>query len=71
MPDCCVDIIVNLGTNFVSDGYGFIMENERAYLVGTMTRHKEIIREKDTHLIGIRFDRLPLGIFIGLAPCMN
>jgi AraC-like DNA-binding protein len=55
LPDCCVDIILNLGTNFVADASGFIMKNERAYLVGTMTRYKETIREPGTQLIGIRF----------------
>jgi AraC-like DNA-binding protein len=55
LPDCCIDIIVNLGPDFVSDSNGFKMENEKAYLVGTMIRYKETIREADTHLVGIRF----------------
>ena len=63
LPDCCVDIIVNLGTNFVSDTTGFIMKNERAYLVGTMTRYKQTIREPDTHLLGIRFKPAAFGHF--------
>ena len=55
MPDCCIDIIINLGTDVVADGSGFIMKNERAYLVGTMTRYKDTAREPGTRLVGIRF----------------
>lgn len=55
MPDCCIDIIVNLGTDVPADGSGLMMKNERAYLIGTMTRYKDTIREPGTHLIGIRF----------------
>jgi AraC-like DNA-binding protein len=63
LPDCCIDIIVNLGSEFVSDSSGFKMENEKAYLVGTMTRFKETIRKADTHLIGIRFKPGAFGHF--------
>jgi AraC-like DNA-binding protein len=55
MPDCCIDIIINLGTDVVADHSGLIMKNERAYLIGTMTRFKDTIREPGTRLIGIRF----------------
>jgi AraC-like DNA-binding protein len=55
MPDCCIDIIINLGTDVVADDSGVIMKNERAYLIGTMTRYKDTIREPGTRLIGIRF----------------
>lgn len=53
MPDCCVDIIINLGTDVIDSS--LTMKNEKAYLIGTMTRYKDIFREPDTHLIGIRF----------------
>lgn len=55
LPDCCIDIIVNLGENFVADGDGYIMKNEKVYLVGTMTRYKDTIRDPETHLLGVRF----------------
>jgi hypothetical protein len=50
MPDCCIDIIINLGIDVVADGSGFIMKNEKAYLVGTMKRYKDNIREAGSHL---------------------
>jgi hypothetical protein len=55
MPDCCIDIIINLGTDVKADDSGLIMRNERAYLIGTMTRYKNTVREPGTRLIGIRF----------------
>jgi AraC-like DNA-binding protein len=55
MPDCCVDIILNPGSDTIADADGFMMRHGKAYLVGTMTRWKETVREKDTHLVGIRF----------------
>jgi len=55
MPDGCVDIIVNLGADLLEDTGSLTMENEKAYLVGTMTRYKDIILEANTHLVGIRF----------------
>jgi AraC-like DNA-binding protein len=55
MPDCCIDIIINLGADVMADQSGGIMKNERAYLIGTMTRYKDTIREPGTRLIGIRF----------------
>jgi AraC-like DNA-binding protein len=55
MPDCCIDIIINLGTDVAADDSGFVMRNERSYLIGTMTRYKNATREPGTRLIGIRF----------------
>ncbi len=66
MPDCCMDIIINLGADVVADGSGLIMKNERAYLVGTMTRYIDTIREPGTRLIGIRFK--PAG-FVHFYKC--
>jgi AraC-like DNA-binding protein len=59
MPDGCVDIIINSGTDFLSENGAFTMKNDKAYLVGTMTVFKDTIRRDNTHLIGIRFK--PLG----------
>lgn len=55
MPDCCIDIIINLGTDVAADSSGYTMKNERAYLIGTMTRYKDTTREPGMRLIGIRF----------------
>ena len=58
-PDGCIDIIINLGNDFSTDSGGFTMMNERAYLVGTMTRYKDTVRQPGSLLLGIRFK--PLG----------
>jgi AraC-like DNA-binding protein len=55
MPDGCIDIILNLGTDFLSENGTFTMKHEAAYLVGTMTRYKDVIRQAGTSLVGIRF----------------
>lgn len=58
-PDGCIDIILNLGGDFLSDNGTLTMKPDSAYLVGTMTRYKDTIRQADTFLLGIRFK--PLG----------
>jgi hypothetical protein len=55
LPDGCVDIILNLGAACKTDNGNFLMENEKAYLVGTMTRLKEANLSRDAKLLGIRF----------------
>lgn len=55
LPDGCIDIIVSLGASCKTDNGNFLMENEKAYLVGTMTRVKEANLNRDSKLIGIRF----------------
>lgn len=55
LPDGCVDLIINLGEDFSTDTGDFVMQNEKSYLVGTMTRYKETIGKPGTHLLGIRF----------------
>jgi AraC-like DNA-binding protein len=55
MPDGCVDIILNLGPEFKTDNQEVSMKTNQAYLVGTMTYYKEIIRPGGINLIGIRF----------------
>jgi AraC-like DNA-binding protein len=68
MPDCCIDIIINLGTDVVADDSGFIMKNEQAYLIGTMTRFKNTVREPGTRLIGIRFKPAGFVHFFNQGP---
>jgi AraC-like DNA-binding protein len=58
LPDGCVDIILNHGPSFPAQR-GQIMGTGEAWLVGTMTRYKELLRPPGTLLTGIRF--LPGG----------
>ena len=53
LPDGCVDIILNPGPAFTSDTIPLLQD--QVYLVGTMTRYKQITRPPDTRLVGIRF----------------
>jgi len=55
MPDGCVDIILNLGEDVLTGDSDLRMKNRYTYLVGTMTRYKQIVRWGDTNLVGIRF----------------
>ena len=63
LPDGCVDIIFNTGSDCVTDNGTFTMENERTYLVGTMTRFKESVMDNDTSLLGIRFKPAAISAF--------
>ena len=55
LPNGCVDIIFNLGSDCKTDNGVFTMQNEKVYLVGPMTSFKETIISPDTRLLGIRF----------------
>jgi len=66
-PDGCIDIILNLGGEFLANNGTFKMKNETAYLVGTMTRYIDITVEADTHLLGIRFKPLGFSAFYEFA----
>jgi AraC-like DNA-binding protein len=55
LPDACVDIILNTGPAFAPEIGATQMDTGRAYLIGTMTRFKEMIRPPATRLTGIRF----------------
>jgi AraC-like DNA-binding protein len=54
LPDGCVDIILNYGPSFPAQK-GQIMRTGEAWLVGTMTRYKELVRPPATRCTGIRF----------------
>ena len=66
-PDGCIDIIYNLGGDFLSDSGTYTMRNETVYLVGTMLRYKDITRELNTTLLGIRFKPLGFPTFFQFA----
>lgn len=55
LPDGCIDLILNLGDDFMTDSEQFLMKNEKVYLVGTMTRYKETMGKPGTRLLGVRF----------------
>ena len=55
MPDGCVDIILNAGPAFLTSDDATPMASGEAYLIGTMTRYKEMVRPPGTQLTGIRF----------------
>lgn len=55
LPDCCADIIINLADAVRSTGGGVSLENEKSYLVGTMTSSTRTVLSANVHLIGIRF----------------
>ena len=59
LPDGCIDIIISLGSDFLTEEGGFTMRSGKTYLVGTMTLFIDTIRMDYNHLIGIRFK--PLG----------
>lgn len=63
LPDGCVDIIFNLGADCKTDNSSFIMQNEKAYLVGTMTHFKETDFYPETNLLGIRFKPAAFSAF--------
>lgn len=67
MPDGCVDIIFNVGEDFLTDNGKCIMKSETPYLVGTMTSYKDVIRTPGTHLIGIRFRPAAFSFFFSYA----
>src|SRR5687767_15183488 len=66
-PDGCIDIIYNLGSEFLSDNRTYTMRNETVYLVGTMLRYKDILRGSKTTLLGIRFKPLGFPAFFQFA----
>jgi AraC-like DNA-binding protein len=66
-PDGCIDIIYNLGSEFLTDNRSCVLHNEGVYLVGTMLRYKDITRELNTTLLGIRFKPLGFPAFFQFA----
>lgn len=63
LPDGCVDIIFNVGADCKTDNGSFTMQNEKVYLVGTMTSFKETDMSPETKLIGIRFKPAAFSAF--------
>ena len=55
IPDGCVDLIFNFGNDYVIDSENCVLQNEKAYLGGTITEFKENNITPGTHIIGVRF----------------
>jgi len=68
LPDGCVDIIFNVGNDCYTDNGTVLMKNDKAYLVGTMTRFKETEMDSSTSLVGIRFKPGTFLAFFNFAP---
>jgi hypothetical protein len=66
MPDGCTDVILNFGDDFYTDSGRLKMEHRKIYLVGTMTRYKNISRSPASKLTGIRFKPGALPFFYDL-----
>jgi len=66
LPDGCTDVILNYGEEFYTDSGRFKMEHGKVYLVGTMTRYKNISRSPVSKLTGIRFKPGALSFFYDL-----
>jgi AraC-like DNA-binding protein len=65
LPDGCVDIIINLGDDYITETGGFVMQHERACLVGTMTTYKQGVAMPGAILAGIRFRPGTFSLFFG------
>ncbi|MEO8475254.1 MAG: AraC family transcriptional regulator [Chryseolinea sp.] len=66
LPDGCVDIIVNIGEEFIDEDRSTI-KHGCAFLVGTMTHYIDTTNSPGTHLIGIRFKPLGFSAFYKFA----
>ncbi|PWS26145.1 hypothetical protein DHW03_15225 [Pedobacter yonginense] len=61
LPDGCIDIILNLGSDLIAENGIYKIRTDSATLFGTMTIYKDIIMNSNTYLLGFRFK--PLGFF--------
>jgi AraC-like DNA-binding protein len=55
LPDGCIDIIYNLGEDSKTENGAINFQNEKVYLLGTMTRYKHSEVRDGSRLLGIRF----------------
>src|SRR5262245_34290347 len=67
LPDGCIDIIFNLGSDCITDNGASNMQSEKVYLVGTMTRFKETLMHSGTKLVGVRFKPAGFSAFYKFA----
>jgi AraC-like DNA-binding protein len=55
LPDGCVDIIINLGENFLIECENVTLKSEKVYLGGAITHCMQAKTLPQTHLVGVRF----------------
>jgi len=67
LPDGCVDIIMNVGEDFRDESEGVVLQSEKAYLGGAITRFKEAKTVRETHLIGVRFKPSAFSYFYAFS----
>lgn len=63
LPDGCIDIIFNTGSDCLSENNTYVLNSGQAYLVGTMTQFKETLMTPETRLLGIRFKPAAFNVF--------
>jgi len=63
LPDGCIDIILNIGPDCLSENNSYVLDSGQAYLIGTMTRFKETLMLPETRLLGIRFKPAAFTVF--------
>ncbi len=64
LPDCCSDIIINLGDSVLSSNNIDNLNKHKSYLIGTSTKFSEISLIGSIDLVGIRFKPLGLKAFV-------
>lgn len=55
IPDGCIDLIINLGEEYLIESENCSLKSEKAYLGGAITEVKENKIRPNTHLLGVRF----------------
>src|SRR5262245_24752866 len=69
LPDGCVEMVINVGAQFVRHTPGGGVERQpRRLLVGPTTRHMSIAPTGEIHLVGIRFAPGGAIPFLAAAP---
>jgi AraC-like DNA-binding protein len=60
LPDCCCDILINLGDSVISSNTSDTIQKHKAYIIGSATKFTQVSLQKGlTSICGIRFK--PLG----------
>ncbi|MGZ3752638.1 MAG: DUF6597 domain-containing transcriptional factor [Mucilaginibacter sp.] len=65
LPDGCVDIIYNAGAvvHTINEKSATCLENEKFYMVGTMTRFCDTLVQPESKLVGVRFKPAAFSLF--------
>jgi len=68
LPDGCVDIILNAGTDCRVESENFVMKQNKMYVVGAMTKYKVTLMHRTTRLMGVRFKPGAFSLFSKNCP---